>query len=88
MIEILRCDKCSREAHNLAMENKLCDFRQPNGNHCQGKLVKQILEPVLDEPHLVCDKCGRRADLLTLKGKTCDFRLFNGQHCSGTLIEA
>lgn len=90
MIEILRCDTCEREAHNLALENKTCDWRLPSGRHCKGKLVKQELEQVLDDvdPHLICDRCGRRADLMTLVGKVCDFRLFTGEHCRGTLVEA
>jgi len=88
MIEILRCDTCNREAHNLLMENKSCNSRLPNGRICEGKLIKQVLEPVKDDPYLVCDTCGRRADLLSLKGRVCDIRLFSGHHCSGTLVEA
>jgi hypothetical protein len=88
MNEILKCNDCGREAHNLAMENKTCSFRLISGQTCQGTLIKQILEPVPEDPYLVCDTCGRRADLMSLKRKTCGFRLFNGEHCRGTLNEA
>jgi hypothetical protein len=83
-IAVLKCDECERLAHNMAMEDHVCDWRFFDGRHCKGILRSSTLERVLD-PHLECTECERRADKMNMEGKVCQWRLPDGRHCDGIL---